>query len=93
MPNDANVKRAKPRLPNGRPITARSTIALMILLPLIGGCATAPFDKRACPVESTYTKAEQVALADALRSAAPVIRSAFVDYGKLRDKARACRGK
>jgi len=50
------------------------------------------FDPRACPVERTYTQAEQEALAKEYRTTGPAIKAALVDYGKLRDKARACRG-
>lgn len=67
-------------------------LALMILMPLISGCATATFDPRACPVEKTYSAAEQTKIADELKTSGPALKSAFVDYGKLRDKARACRG-
>lgn len=64
----------------------------MALTLLISGCGTATFDPRACPVERTYSQAEQLKLADELKAAGPTVKSAFVDYGKLRDKARACRG-
>jgi hypothetical protein len=56
------------------------------------GCATAVFDPRACPVERSYTRAEQTQLANELAKSGPAVKSAMVDYGKLRDKARACRG-
>jgi hypothetical protein len=59
---------------------------------LTSGCATAVFDKRACPKEKEYTREQQTRIADALVRADPVLKSAMVDYGKLRDKARACRG-
>lgn len=64
----------------------------MTLALLISGCATATFDPRACPVERTYSAAEQLTLAEELKAAGPAVKSALVDYGKLRDKARACRG-
>lgn len=67
-------------------------LALMILGLLTGGCVTATFDERACPRERTYTRAEQTKIADELVKAGPAIKGAFVDYGKLRDKTRACRG-
>jgi hypothetical protein len=50
------------------------------------------FDERACPQEKKYTKAELNSLADAVEKAPAVIKGAMSDYGKLRDKARACRG-
>jgi hypothetical protein len=59
---------------------------------LTSGCATAVFDPRACPVEKSYTRVQQTAIADQLKKSGPAVRGAFVDYGKLRDKARACRG-
>lgn len=59
---------------------------------VISSCSTAVFDARACPVERKYTKAEQTALADALPKSPHIVKVAIVDYGKLRDKARACRG-
>lgn len=59
---------------------------------LLGGCATAVFDPRACPQEKKYSKAEQDAFLAGLPSAAPALKSMIVDYGKLRDQARACRG-
>jgi hypothetical protein len=58
---------------------------------LISGCETAVFDARACPKEKPYSRAFQNQLADELPKAGPAIREAMVDYGKLRDKARACR--
>ena len=70
----------------------RSILVLIPLTMLISGCVTAVFDPRACPVERPYTRAQQVTLADELKKAGPAVKSAFVDYGKLRDKARACRG-
>lgn len=67
-------------------------LALIPMTMLLASCQTAVFDARACPTERAYSKAEQQKLAAELRSAGPALRSAMVDYGKLRDKARACRG-
>jgi hypothetical protein len=39
-----------------------------------------------------YTKAQQAQMAKELTAAGPAIQGAMVDYGKLRDKVRACRG-
>jgi hypothetical protein len=64
----------------------------MTLSLFVASCQTAVFDPRACPVEASYTRAEQKAAADALPRADPIIQRMVVDYGKLRDKARACRG-
>lgn len=58
----------------------------------LSSCAHSVFDERACPNERRYTKAEQQQFLDDMPSAPPSIQSAMVDYGKLRDKARACRG-
>lgn len=60
---------------------------------LIGGCAsqTSVFDARACPRERVYSKAEQAKIADALEKSPTIIQGVVTDYGKLRDKARACR--
>ena len=65
---------------------------LTILLLLLSGCATGVFDPRACPQERKYTQVELNRLADEVDRAGPATKSAMVDYGKLRDKARACRG-
>lgn len=63
------------------------------LLMLLTGCAGDPvFDARACPVEKTYTAEEQKQMAADLPKTPSSIQTAIVDYGKLRDKARACRG-
>jgi hypothetical protein len=64
----------------------------MMIALLMSGCAAAVFDERACPREKQYTKAQQTALADDLAKAGPALKGAMVDYLKLRDKARACRG-
>lgn len=68
----------------------------MLALTLIGmsmtACVQANFDSRVCPREASYTKAQQTQLADELKVAGPMTRQAIRDYGKLRDKARACRG-
>jgi hypothetical protein len=70
----------------------KSMLALMTLALLTSGCATAVFDKRACPVERSYSRQQQIAIADELKSAGPAIKGAMTDYLKLRDKVRACRG-
>lgn len=64
----------------------------MMIALLMSGCAAGVFDERACPREKAYTQAQQTAMADELQKAGPAVKGAFVDYGKLRDKARACRG-
>ena len=67
---------------------------LVIVIPLmliLSACATT-FDPRACPQERIYTKAEQQKLLAALKKSPVVIQGAMVDYGKLRDMVRACRG-
>lgn len=66
-------------------------LALMTLSLLLTGCATAVFDPRGCPTEKKYTKAQQQQLADETEKAGPMVQTAMTDYGKLRDKARACR--
>lgn len=68
---------------------------MLVLIPLtmlLTNCAETVFDPRACPKERVYTAAEQSALAVELPKAGPAIKGAMVDYGKLRDKTRACRG-
>lgn len=67
-------------------------LALTMMAMSISGCATANFDARVCPHEAVYTRDQQVKLADELKAAGPMTRQAIKDYGKLRDKARACRG-
>ena len=67
-------------------------LALIALTLLTSGCVTAVFDARACQTERKYTRAQQVAIADELKKSGPAIKSAIIDYGKLRDKAKACRG-
>lgn len=64
----------------------------ILLLTFLSGCATAVFDARACPTERAYTKAEQDQFLKDMPKTPPSIQGAMVDYGKLRDKARACRG-
>lgn len=70
----------------------RISFVVPVLL-LLAGCASevAVFDARACPREKVYSKAQQAKMADDLAKSPPSIRNAFVDYLKLRDKARACR--
>ena len=65
---------------------------MILLATLLSGCATAHFDARACPTIRGYTKAQMTALADELVKAGPALQSMAVDYLKLRDKVRACRG-
>lgn len=67
-------------------------LALTLLTLPLAGCETAVFDARACPTERVYTKAQQDAIAAEYVKSGPAIKGAIVDYGKLRDKARACRG-
>lgn len=64
----------------------------MILMTLLSGCAGVIFDPRACPREQEYTKQQQEQAARELPKAGPMVQRFIVDYGKLRDKARACRG-
>lgn len=71
--------------------TIKSISAPILLLMLLGGCATAIFDKRACPPVKNYTKAQQAEFLKDLGNTPTSIQGAMVDYGKLRDKARACR--
>jgi hypothetical protein len=68
------------------------TISLMMCATLLTACATTDFDPRACPREKTYSAAEQKQLAEATEKAATIVQRAMVDYGKLRQKARVCRG-
>lgn len=70
----------------------KSIVAVILLTTSTAGCVTAVFDERACPRERDYTAEEQAQIGKELRLAGPHVRSAFVDYGKLRDKSRACRG-
>jgi hypothetical protein len=65
--------------------------ALILVGLLLAGCATT-FDPRACPREKIYSKAEQKAFLDGVGKSPLVIQNMLVDYGKLRDQARACRG-
>lgn len=77
-------------------LTAVKTLRVVFLIVcgvVISSCAsTAVFDPRACPVEKTYTREELRQAADALDRADPILQGFMVDYGRLRDKARACRG-
>lgn len=71
----------------------RGWLIAPVLALMLAGCATdTVFDPRACPVEKQYTLEEQKQMAADLPKAPPSIQTAIVDYGKLRDKARACRG-
>lgn len=59
---------------------------------LLGGCATAVFDERACPTIEMYTPAQLRAAAAEYEKAGGTIKLFVRDYGKLRDKVRSCRG-
>ena len=67
-------------------------IGLLVAALTLTACATTSFDPRACPREKEYTREQQKQLSAAYSKAEPIIQSAIDDYGKLRDKARACRG-
>ncbi len=66
----------------------------------LAACATAPVVSAptvavVCPPITTYTAAQETAMAQAL-SALPTgspLATAMADYGKLRAAARACAGK
>lgn len=62
------------------------------LLLSLAGCETPVFDARACPREKEYSAQHQKQLLADMRKSPPSIRDAMVDYGRLRDQARACRG-
>lgn len=66
----------------------------MLALLVLSGCVTdnAVFDPRGCPREKTYTAEQQTQIANDLKKTPRSVKSAMIDYGKLRDKARACRG-
>ena len=69
---------------------------MLVLIPmtmLISGCETANFDPRSCPTEKVYSREFQRQLADELKKSGVAVHEAIRDYGKLRDKARACRGR
>ena len=68
-------------------------LALIPLVMLLAGCETAVFDARACPMLKTYTRAQLNKMADELDKAGPALQAMSVDYLKLRDQVRACRGK
>lgn len=67
-------------------------LALTLLTMLLSGCATAVTDPRLCPTIQSYTRDQLNAMADELQHAGPALRRMSVDYMKLRDKVRACRG-
>lgn len=60
----------------------------------LSACATAPSEEPACPREQEYSKEFLNKLADELDKVAPEspIMIAMIDYGALRNGARACRG-
>lgn len=66
----------------------------VLAMTLISACTTAPSE--ACPREVDYSP-EQMKRAAVELSTMPrdsIIRGTFMpDYGRLRDQARACRGK
>lgn len=72
----------------------RTLMALTLLTTSIAGCGTAV--SNACPREVEYSADQQRRAADEL---SPLPRDGMVrgvlmpDYGRLRDQARACRGK
>lgn len=71
----------------------RNILCLIAIAVTASACTTtAVFDPRACPTERTYTKAEQKQIMAELKRTPVVIQGVVVDYGKLRDMARACRG-
>lgn len=80
------------------PSTARCStppsVALLIVMLWLTGCATGGSDARApCPPVVDYTAAEQARTADeveALPEGAVIVRM-LGDYAVLRDQARACR--
>ncbi len=66
---------------------------LIVLGVAASSCADrSVFDPRACPDVKPYTKAEQQQFLKDLPKTPPSIQGVVTDYGKLRDKARACRG-
>lgn len=65
--------------------------SVIIIALFLSACATT-FDPRACPREREYTRAEQKIIAAEFKKAPVIIQGVAVDYGKLRDMARACRG-
>lgn len=72
----------------------RTLAALALPLMLIAGCQTVP--SSACPREVEYSPEQQKQAAIELQALplGSVIRGNFMpDYGRLRDQARACRGK
>ncbi len=72
----------------------RTHVALALLTTSIAGCATAV--SSACPREVDYSAEQQLRAAEEL-SALPregMVRGVMMpDYGRLREQARACRGK
>lgn len=68
-------------------------ISVLPLILALSACATLTvMDPRACPTERKYSRAEQQALRAAVPKTPHVVKLALVDYGKLRDQSRACRG-
>lgn len=67
-------------------------LGLILLGLLASGCQTAVFDARACPMIKQYTKVELNKMGDELEKAGPALQAMSVDYLKLRDRVRACRG-
>lgn len=76
---------------NGSTAAPFKVAAIVVLGLVLSGCFVA-FDARGCPQERKYTRAEQAAISAALDKSPRVVQNVIVDYGKLRDQARACRG-
>ena len=73
-------------------MTLRMTLLVVLGMALSSCATTGVFDARACPREKLYSKEEQERFLNDLPKAPKSIQGLVVDYGKLRDKARACRG-
>jgi hypothetical protein len=78
------------------PRTACSKLALPLLVIAtlsLTACATAPFRSSiVCPPVAAYDRAFQARLADEIQLLPPgaALERAMLDYGRLRDQARAC---
>jgi len=71
---------------------APSKVLCLFLTLSVAGCATPTFDPRGCPQERKYTRAEQNKFLNDIGKTPRSIQGMVVDYGKLRDQSRACRG-
>jgi outer membrane murein-binding lipoprotein Lpp len=72
----------------------RALMGCLVGAALLAGCASrevAVVDPRLCPPVKAYSKQEQAQMARDLDQTPPSIQKAFIDYGKMRDQARACR--